>query len=134
MKVKDVQMEIAKVVNNAHASEGLDWTWKEVKNSIGYIKKQYKKAKAMSSTGEGTLGPLEQDTLRARMLKVCPEFDRLDPVHSTSLPSNPLPFMQTSSDVETDIVTVDNQDDIEELATKKERFNLDLSKEKEEFY
>lgn len=111
-KVKDVQMDIAKVVNNAHTAEGLEWTWKDVKNSIAYIKKQHKKAKmTMTSTGKGSLGPLEQDTLRARMIKVCPEFDRLDFVLSGSLLTNPLPFLQTSSNVETGIIHVDYEDD-----------------------
>lgn len=122
-KVKDVQMVIAKFINDAHTPEGLNWTWTDVKNTIGYIKKQYRKAKAMKTkTGEGSLGPLPEDTLRARMLKVCPEFDRLDPVLSTSLSTNPLPFMQTGSDVETDVVTVDNEDDIED-----DNFDEDLS-------
>jgi len=56
------------------------------------------------------------------MLKVCPEFDQLDPVLSTSLLTNPLPFMQTGSNVETDIVTLDNEDDNED-----DNFDEDLS-------
>jgi len=105
-------MDTAEAVNNAHTAEGLEWTWKDVKNSIGYIKKQHKKAKVMmTSTGKGSLGQLEQGILRARMIKVCPEFGRLDLILSGSLLANPLPFMQTSSNVETGIIHVDYEDD-----------------------
>ncbi|KAG0348715.1 hypothetical protein BG004_004429 [Podila humilis] len=108
--VKDIQFVVAKHINNAHVSEGHNWTWNDVKNTIAYVKKQYRKAKAMKEMArEGSFVSLPERTLRARMLKVCPEFDRLDAVLST----NSTPFLQrTGSDTEPDTVILEDQNGI----------------------
>ncbi|KAG0346214.1 hypothetical protein BG004_002161 [Podila humilis] len=107
-KVKDMQFAVARVINDANVAEGLNWTWKDVKNTIAYVKKQYRKAKTMKDGTRGSFVSLPEDTVRARMLKVCPEFDRLDPILST----NAGPSTHTGSDTELDTITPDNQDGV----------------------
>ncbi|KAG0346745.1 hypothetical protein BG004_000945 [Podila humilis] len=46
-KIQDVQWSVAKLINSTHTTEHLSWVWKDIKNTIGYTKTQYKKAKRM---------------------------------------------------------------------------------------
>ncbi|GJJ72048.1 hypothetical protein EMPS_04405 [Entomortierella parvispora] len=76
-KAKDVHAGIAKSINNAHTTEGLQWTWMDVKVSIAYVRRQYKKARALM---EEKLPGATKRSLQAQVMKICPEFDQLDAV------------------------------------------------------
>ncbi|KAG0334647.1 hypothetical protein BG004_000324 [Podila humilis] len=123
-RIKDVQLIVARFINNARDPKDDDdnarWKWKDVRDAVGYIRKQYRIAKELERTATpGSSCQGESDTVRAQILKVCPDFDRLDPVllpivvARTRQPVIQIP----NGDIGADNVDVDNnqqQDDIEE--------------------
>ncbi|KAF9406053.1 hypothetical protein BGZ76_006426, partial [Entomortierella beljakovae] len=85
-KPGDVRREIADLVNDKH---GTNWDEPQVKAKIQYVKKKYQEAKTiLKKTGEGDT---EEETLRGRVLEVCPPYDRLHVVFAETLLGDPLP-------------------------------------------
>lgn len=88
----DIHAEIAKYVNSKH---GTNWDKDIVKGRIQYTKKKYDKARTeMTATGAGDT---ETETLRERVLAICPCYDRLHAVWGGSLARNPPPPRQAGT-------------------------------------
>ncbi|KAF9273844.1 hypothetical protein BGZ74_004615 [Mortierella antarctica] len=87
-KQQDIRNEICQLVNRKHNT---NWTEPQVKSKITYVKKKYREAAALNSTGEGT------SSVRQKQEEVCPLFERLHPVLGSSLSANPPPFRQSGS-------------------------------------
>lgn len=84
-RVVDIQQEITTQVNERL---GLECTISQIKSKIAYIKKLYRQAVNMNSTGAGG-DILERQEAR------CPPFQRLDASFSSSLALNHPPIRQT---------------------------------------
>ncbi|KAF9567285.1 hypothetical protein EC968_003265 [Mortierella alpina] len=90
--VVEIFDQIAKFINAATAdSENkTSWTPSTVKQKCQYIKLRYREAKALElATTEGEDGSLR---VRARILELCPYFDRLDAVMGASQSRNQPPI------------------------------------------
>ncbi|KAF9972591.1 hypothetical protein BGZ73_004292, partial [Actinomortierella ambigua] len=73
---------------------GEEWSREKVKSKIQYGRKKYDMARALlDETGQGVM---DETALRAAMLTIIPEYDRLDAVYrSSSLVRNSLPRSHT---------------------------------------
>ncbi|KAG0370557.1 hypothetical protein BGZ54_005787 [Gamsiella multidivaricata] len=111
----DLRKEIAKYVNDAHAHENLAWTDEQVKSKLQYVKQKYKEVKNMSLTGEGVTGPEESDILRARQEKVCPPFERLDAVMSSSFSASPASYRQSTAMLDDKVDASDSEGYLSEI-------------------
>ncbi|KAI8604346.1 hypothetical protein EDD21DRAFT_350999 [Dissophora ornata] len=111
-KVKDIHKEIAMYINDAYALENIVWSEEQVKSKIQYIKQKYKDAKNMTLIGEGSM---DSDTLRARLEKICPPFERLDAVMGSSLSANTPPFTRSTAILNDEIHTAYSENDLSDI-------------------
>ncbi|KAF9189656.1 hypothetical protein BGZ51_009385 [Haplosporangium sp. Z 767] len=86
-KIGDLHKEIAEYVNKR---SGTTWKADQVKTNIRYARDKYRLAKDLTNTTSE--GDAETETLRERMLAICPAYDRLYAVYENSMirdPSSP---------------------------------------------
>ncbi|KAF9419838.1 hypothetical protein BGZ76_004195 [Entomortierella beljakovae] len=80
----DLYNELAKAVNDKH---GTDWDALAVKSKIQYSKKKYDAAREITKkTGEGDT---DEETLRSKVLGICPDYDRFHAIWGGSIVRNP---------------------------------------------
>ncbi|KAF8930579.1 hypothetical protein BGZ58_008164 [Dissophora ornata] len=130
-KVKDIHKEIAMYINDAYALENIVWSEEQVKSKIQYIKQKYKDAKNMTLIGEGSM---DSDTLRARLEKICPPFERLDAVMGSSLSANTPPFTRSTAILNDEIHTAYSENDlsdIDELESNSDILSVSINAERQ---
>ncbi|KAH7045045.1 hypothetical protein BKA57DRAFT_507421 [Linnemannia elongata] len=98
-KQSDLHKEICRIVNNKHNTS---WTPEQVKAKMAYVKRKYRDAVELNSTGEG---PVLQ-----KQEAICPLFLRLHTVLGGNLSANPPPPRQSGSKGE-DLVTSDDSEE-----------------------
>ncbi|KAF9945738.1 hypothetical protein BGZ72_001060 [Mortierella alpina] len=102
-RVQDIHQEIADWIK---AERNVDLGAKQIKSKIGYIKRKYREALALSSTGVG-------ENVRQRQEGQCPPFERLHAVFNSS-PSLHPPDCRSSEDRPVRSAAIDLSD-VEEL-------------------
>ncbi|OAQ26918.1 hypothetical protein K457DRAFT_34212 [Linnemannia elongata AG-77] len=107
-KQSDLHKEICRIVNNKHNTS---WTPEQVKAKMAYVKRKYRDAVELNSSGEG---PVLQ-----KQEAICPLFLRLHTVLGGNLSANPPPPRQSGSKGE-DLAT---SDDSEEESSNLETFD-----------
>jgi len=105
-KQSDLHKEICRLVNDKHNTS---WTASQVKTKIAYVKRKYREAVSLNSTGEGSVLQKQE--------AICPLFLRLHTVLGGSLSSNPLPPRQSGSRGEDLVSSDDSEDESSDLET-----------------
>ncbi|KAF9584165.1 hypothetical protein BGW38_007365, partial [Lunasporangiospora selenospora] len=85
--IKAEQAKTERVVSSLKKDS--KWTAIKVKTSILYVRRLFRKAVKLNSTGKG-------GTILNRQEKLCPYFVRLQPIFGVSLAANPPPARQTT--------------------------------------
>lgn len=101
----NLHREIFQLVNSKHNTK---WTEAQVKSKISYIKKKYREAAALDSTGE-------EASVRQKQEEICPFFVRLHTVFNGSLSADPLPPRQTGSTREEIVSSNDSEEESSDL-------------------
>lgn len=105
-KQSDLHKEICRIVNNKHNTS---WTPEQVKAKMAYVKRKYRDAVELNSTGEG---PVLQ-----KQEAICPLFLRLHAVLGGNLSANPPPPRQSGSKGEDLVSSDDSEEESSDLET-----------------